>query len=699
MRTMLWKELRENFKWALLALLVLTVAEFYTLAADRKDTQNVFNELTLCSSAFLLVTSFGYSAVGVALGVVQILPELRRDQWAALLHRPVSRGVIFFGKVVAGLLLYIFATLPPFLASAAYVATPGQFPSPVVPGMLVPGLSDIFLGLVSYFGALLICLEPGRSLGRRGAIGLAIVLVFLEHTNSAFPFLFPLLVALMFLLAGWGAILSGGLLRNRPWIARLSLVIIVLMGAQTAWSLVLDALRFLPAKAAASPFYGSQFEVTQDGQVLLSTQHGADSRQVVTDMNGKVVTDERYVGNESYSNLIQMEALSFDLRGESVLNPDSYLLAHPRNLRNYVVPTEDDYQSKERWYQLVEENYFIGYDKLSRRCVGICDAEGFKPAGAAPKPFPRKIMDSILFFQAPIVFWSGPELYSIDFAERKLNSLLNSGNGTIYGAASLFDLSNRGQPMPVAVALQNEVLVVDAQGQTLATLPYRHDAAKNPGLSIGRNVTLGRYYLQYEPSYFGESLVLNPADLPTFLDETDAQGNVLHTYSRALNNITAVPPGWLDRLTTYTLPFLPVIVATSYHAIVPPSAINFDDETSLYPHYGLKLASIGLVIVLVLAALLAVLTLVRARRVGFSEKRARQWALFVFCFGLPGLLTFRLASDWPARVRCPRCGGKRPIEAEMCPLCREPWDAPPSTGVEIFDLEPLSDGAVHSHNH
>jgi hypothetical protein len=696
MKTMLWKELRENFKWALLAFLILIVAEFYALAAGRNDTQNELNDLTLCGSSFLLVTSFGCSAVGAALGVVQILPELRRDQWAALLHRPVPRGVIFFGKVLAGLLLYFFATLPPFLASAAYVATPGQFSSPFVPGMLVPGLSDVFLGMVSYFGAVLICLQQGRWLGSRGAIGLAIVLIFLEHTSSAFPFLLPLLVALVFLLAGWGAILSGGRLLNRPRVARISLVIIMLMGTQTALVLVFDILRFLPSKEAVSPFSGSQFEVTRDGQVLIATQRGSDSLQVVTDMSGKVVTDERYVGNDSYQNLIELPLISFDIRHASSSLANAYLETHPRVFRGYVVPIQDTYDSKERWYQLVGKNYFIGYDKLSRRCVGVCGADGFMPPGAVPRSFPQKITESEYFFWPPHLFWSGPQLYAVDFPERKLDARLNVGSDTIHGAGGLLDL-DQNKPVPVVVALDKEVRVVDTQGKTLVTFPYNHASAECPVLSVGNNPTLGRYYLEYAPSFFGESLIPNPADRPTFLDELDAQGNVLHTYSRALNNITVRLPSWVDRLATFSLPLLPVIVTTSYHAVVPAAGLSFDEETSLYPRYDLKFGNVGLVIIPVLEVLLAALTLLGARRVGFSEKRARRWALFVFCFGVPGLLTFRLASDWPARVRCPHCGSKRPVEAEDCPHCHEPWTAPPSTGVEIFDLDPLSDGPVYSY--
>jgi ABC-type transport system involved in multi-copper enzyme maturation permease subunit len=152
MKTIIWKELRENLKWAVLALLCLTLAENATLYQHR-DTIDAFNGVTLCSSAFLLVSAFGCSLVGAVLGALQILPELRRDQWAALLHRPAPRSTIFFGKVVAGLLLYLLATALPLLASIAYAAAPGQFPAPLVPGMILPAASDVCLGMVFYFSS------------------------------------------------------------------------------------------------------------------------------------------------------------------------------------------------------------------------------------------------------------------------------------------------------------------------------------------------------------------------------------------------------------------------------------------------------------------------------------------------------------------------------------------------------------------
>lgn len=93
MKALIWKELRENIGWALLAMLALGAAEFYGLHHTEQSPNFRFNDgITLCKKPFLMVTMFGCAAAGLALGFLQVLPELKRDRWAALLHRPVSRG-------------------------------------------------------------------------------------------------------------------------------------------------------------------------------------------------------------------------------------------------------------------------------------------------------------------------------------------------------------------------------------------------------------------------------------------------------------------------------------------------------------------------------------------------------------------------------------------------------------------------------
>ena len=105
--------------------------------------------------------------VGLLFGLLQILPEQRRDQWAFLVHRPVPRDVIFGGKVIAGLLLYLLATLLPAVITLAWRAMPGHIPAPFDMRLALPGLADILTGTAYYFAGLLIALRPARWYGSR----------------------------------------------------------------------------------------------------------------------------------------------------------------------------------------------------------------------------------------------------------------------------------------------------------------------------------------------------------------------------------------------------------------------------------------------------------------------------------------------------------------------------------------------------
>lgn len=169
MTALLWKELRENLLWALAAMVAMGAALAYGLYAT-PNGQPIFysysqDGITLCRKTFLLVTTFGSAAVGLLIGFLQILPELKRDRWAALRHRPVSAGTIFWGKALAGVLLYLLATVPAFGFAVWQAATPGNFGAPFLPEMIRPGVADLCMGLVYYFAALTLTLHQGGWIG------------------------------------------------------------------------------------------------------------------------------------------------------------------------------------------------------------------------------------------------------------------------------------------------------------------------------------------------------------------------------------------------------------------------------------------------------------------------------------------------------------------------------------------------------
>ncbi|MCH8966996.1 MAG: hypothetical protein IID43_04915, partial [Planctomycetes bacterium] len=84
MKAMIWKEIRENLKWAVLGMLGIAIAIVYS--RSRSGWYSYWEgDASLCSANFLMIMTFGSAAAGVALGLLQTLRESRRDQWAFLI--------------------------------------------------------------------------------------------------------------------------------------------------------------------------------------------------------------------------------------------------------------------------------------------------------------------------------------------------------------------------------------------------------------------------------------------------------------------------------------------------------------------------------------------------------------------------------------------------------------------------------------
>src|SRR5438445_13852724 len=107
MKTLIYKELRENLKLAVPVFLLLTA--FFMFAAW-EDGDNA-----LVSAEIVRIISLACAAFAAALGWLQIHHERPRDLWAFLVHRPITRTEIFFAKIIGGLLLYFATVILPML--------------------------------------------------------------------------------------------------------------------------------------------------------------------------------------------------------------------------------------------------------------------------------------------------------------------------------------------------------------------------------------------------------------------------------------------------------------------------------------------------------------------------------------------------------------------------------------------------------
>ena len=150
MKPMLWKELRQNLKWAIAVLAVMSVAAIYIVWLLSSPGQSMhffglrfYGWQSTPFDQLQVLSVLGCPLAGLVLGVLHVLPEKRQDLWAFLVHRPNSRTTIFLAKASAGLLLYLVAVGIPVAVGTAWLATPGRVAAPFYWPMALPGIADV----------------------------------------------------------------------------------------------------------------------------------------------------------------------------------------------------------------------------------------------------------------------------------------------------------------------------------------------------------------------------------------------------------------------------------------------------------------------------------------------------------------------------------------------------------------------------
>lgn len=686
MKAMLWKELRENFKWAMMAMVGLGLAEIYGLYYT--DPNNYNNRgITLCNPTFLMATSLGNAVVGLLLGLVQILPEQRRDQWAALLHRPVPRATIYRGKAVAGLLLYLGATIVPFVACVVYASRPGHFAAPFTPRMIFPGVADICAGAMYYFAALFVSLQRGAWWGTRAFGVLAALSGSFVVTSNYLPFYVVIETAaamsLALFTAAWGAMLTNGTFAARPWLGRVAALAIVFYGVCAAGAVV-----GLVWNAFQKPdyYFGSEYILDLDGRPLVQTTSRDGGRQF-KDLDGKPVDDPRLSGGLAYRNMIEMSAVSSYVGNPHDLPVTQQIPWGYRASENYCMTLQVFTQvNNEAWYYLNHERLFEGFNSMSRAPVGSIGQDGFAPGLARAQPFREKLGASTNF-QMNTAMRFGDTVYFLDVGERTARPIL-----TAPGISGVANLSSYGDDPTLrnlaAVALPDRLDVVDKTGTIVAALPYQHDMEQWGALIIGAKSAQGPLFLESTPSEWISWE--KRRTMPSYLEQFDLQGHVVKSFTLPPLPVPHFPRTWTQWVTeSLGTPafFYGSMVYQKAGALLGSKRLAREIHERFHEGWGYT-RDVG-TRTTALSFLLAVVALFWARRSEFTWKESWKWAAFVLAFNLAGLITFRLVADWPVRIACPSCQRKRRIDMPTCGPCGAAWPSPARDGTEIVD-EPIA---------
>ncbi len=680
LKAMFWKECRENARWAVLALLALSLGLAY--AWFHLYQQSSFPSLGQIWSGENLVLTITTPLIGLALGLLQILPELRRDQWAFLVHRPASRTTLFFGKVLPGVCLYLLATILPLLGLAAWAASPSHVPAPFDFRFTLAGWAAILSGLPFYFAGLLVALRPARWYGSRTLPLLTALLApFAAYWQEEFwqVALSCALVTASLLLAAWGSFLTSGQYGGQPRPARFGLgltlfagIAVAVIGLTVFCNLMSQSLFSHGRMRAPITVYG----MNSHGRIIRTTYYNADGSVRYADQNGKplppAILADFYGGADP---LIFVQVASpFAQAGEREKRynmPQRYVAP----LQTFLYHFEDT-----AWFYLYDQAQAVGYSLRTHRVVGYLGPRGFADTSNDAGRFPEPLLGSIHRNNTAGLLLFERSAYGFSMGTQTVRKVWASpGSASLDGSCYLTAPDDaKSSSEAIILAAGHRFHVLSGAGQPLFTTPYAPDAASRPFITVSTVPRLARFFFWYS---------------------ADGLGN-----SRSASQVVTVSPRGRV-LNTVTLPALqspPLYQTPSAAGLLVPPAANaaglgamlhdrwFGDTQQRKTRNPLA-QDAGLRGLLLLSALMGLVSAATAwlisRRLGDGRRGQIAWALGVFWLGGYGVLLLLALRAWPARVPCPHCGRQRVVDNETCEHCGAAFARPKRDGTEIFDAE------------
>jgi hypothetical protein len=691
MKTLIWKEFRENFKWVALPTLLIL------------GPMGLVDVPSLMDEYYLFYISLVAGLFGTMLGFLQVFSESRGDKRSLLLHRPLSRSRIFQGKALAGVGLYTLGVGIPFVCAVGLAAMPGHVNEPFVWSMTLPWLADFLTGWVYYFAGMLTAQREARWYGSRClglAAGFACSLAVWTVPDFSHALLAILVVGGLVALAAWGSFLSGGVYASQPRLARVALAATFLMG--------LLALSF-----TGKTFLGGWFNAKSDywheldsrGHVLV-VHHEAGSLQSVTDLTGQVPheLEGKRLDRYELQEVVVPWARGGTPRTRSYRNKNQFFVEHDNRSR----------PGGEKWWYVPAQGRLLGYDKQSHQRVGSFGPDGFSRSDEqSGQQFQGELAHfSRLYYSkaAPYLAFPGG-VYAVNFRGPTVHTLFTPAAGERVLWASRWEDEKQRLAL-VFIGTDQAIHVLDESGSPVVS------ALGIPGLDnycvtrVGRLNNPERYWVWYEPAWYLELETLET--MPAFVAVFDSAGR------EVLPRQDVQPRSGGARPVT---PHLPIVEPSSALVLFGPVTSPVEAacllgsmraheagvrksngaETPLLLQFlytgtqfflpgvrwdprargGLVL---GYLTLMMLSAVLSGLVcFALARRHAFPWTGRIGWALCGVFFGWVGLLLMLALLEWPAQVACPKCRKLRVVTRDSCEHCGAAHATPAPDGTEIFE--------------
>lgn len=663
MTAIIWKEVRENLKWAVLLMLGVAAATAYVFWPTKSGNSEDI-ALSLCAFNFRMVILFGSAAGGVLLGLLQIIPEMRRDQWAFLVHRPTTRTRLFFGKVLGGLLLFLSAMGIPLLCAAWWVATPGHVPAPFDWRMVLPSVANIFTGIVFYFAGMLTALRPARWYGSRalGIVAAVLFAIIAGEANEFWQAILSIIVGGTVLgLAAWGSFLTAGAYSAQPRVAKAALGITLLISILVTGVLTTVAIDGLVGERDCFPLHSTQYAIDDEGNIVLRDWFA------VTDLNGNKIEKFNDI-DDTRAHLLPFSLARTPNQNSlpSYQNDDRYFSSR----RSRGVGLDE-----EAWYYVYNKRCFRGYSWRDNHRIGSIGPSGFVPAGSSEGPafdisfgrpewslFETLVFPRVAYFinidtrRITQFFAAKPGEEILRVAEfETLRAKLQQTTSTSSVASNAPSNNDCTQPSTLierAVVLRNNIVILEPDGKQRNTIPYHSDIGPNDFVSETMLTTPNgvRYFIHY-CTPFGQQE-------DEHIIEVASDGTEQKQYN-------------LPR-TSYLL-----IKCEKNSSQIPMAAsVPLTGAGFLFDRPAISIAS---------ALVWGLVCLWIARRYAVGKKATIGWTISALFLGSAAILMLISLRDWPARESCHACGKKRVVDRDLCEHCGSPFPPPASDGTQIFE--------------
>ena len=402
MKSLIWKEFRENLKWAVLPAILLLVPML------------LFGVVPLLDKGGLFFVSLIAAGFGTGLGFLQIFFESQGDKRSLLLHRPLSSSQIFLGKAIAGLGLYLMALGIPFVGTVALVATPGHIDEPFAWAMTLPWLADALTGIIYYFAGMLTAEREARWYGSRClGVGAAILASYLVWIVPEFShaLLVIAVLGIIVAVAAWGSFIGGGAYLPQPALAKLALAVTFLAG--------LSAASFTGKVIVGS--WGADDGPDNEEFYIFDRQ----GRQLFVRTKDNIilsVTDPEGGELESFKGKRRDEYTFEEIKAPSIWSEDCPRTICYRSKRRFLVEYGNvTAPGNEVWYYVPAKGRLMGYDEDTKKFVGSYGPEGFCPPEQPPTDrFEGELADFSIFYMAWANFYLAfpSHVYTVDFIKR-----------------------------------------------------------------------------------------------------------------------------------------------------------------------------------------------------------------------------------------------------------------------------------------